>query len=91
MEGIVLQILAELATPTILVFPDCDAVADGSRPFHVYSDASIDRCGAALEPKQLHGSVRPIAFINCATLDAERHRIPLDLGANGIVWAIKRL
>ena len=39
MEVIVRQLLAELATPPILVFPDWDAVADGSRPFHVYCDA----------------------------------------------------
>ena len=36
MEKVVREILAELATPSILVFPDWDAVADGSRPFHVY-------------------------------------------------------
>ena len=35
MEVIVREILAELAVPPILVFPDWDAVADGSRPFHV--------------------------------------------------------
>ena len=35
MEKIVREILAELAAPPILVFPDWDAVADGSRPFHV--------------------------------------------------------
>ena len=33
------NILAEIAAPPILVFPDWDAVADGSRPFHVYRDA----------------------------------------------------
>ena len=34
-EVIVCAILAEHATPPILVFPDWDAVADGSRPMHV--------------------------------------------------------
>ena len=41
MEVIVREFLAELAAPLILVFPDWDAVADGSHPFHVYCDASI--------------------------------------------------
>ena len=35
MEAIVCEILAEFDVPPILVFPDWDAVADGSRPFHV--------------------------------------------------------
>ena len=35
MEKLVREILAELATPPILVFPNWDAVADGSRPFHL--------------------------------------------------------
>ena len=49
MEVTVREILVELATPPILVFPDWDAVAGGSRPFHIYCDACIDGFGAALE------------------------------------------
>ena len=59
--------LYHLAAPPILVFPDWDAVADGSRPFRVYCDACIDGFGAALEQEQLDGSVRPIAYISRAT------------------------
>ena len=91
MEKIVREILAELAAPPILVFPDWDAVADGSRLFHVYCDACIDGFGAALEQEQPDGSVRPIAYISRATLDSERHWTPLDLEAGSIVWSIKRL
>ncbi|WP_431195313.1 RNase H-like domain-containing protein [Alloalcanivorax venustensis] len=47
--------------------------------------------GAALEEEQPDGSVRPIAYISCATLDSERHWTPLDLEAGNIVWAIERL
>ena len=83
--------LAELATPPILVFPNWDAVADGSRPFHVYYDACIDGFGAALKQEQEDGSIKPIAYINRATLDSERNWIPLDLEAGSIVWALKRL
>ena len=49
MEKSVREILAELTTPPVLAFPDWDAVADGTRPFHVYCDACIDGFGAALE------------------------------------------
>ena len=35
MEAIVRDILAELAAPPVLVFPDWGAVEDGSRPFGV--------------------------------------------------------
>ena len=71
MEKLVRDTLAELATPPILVFPNWDAVADGSRPFHVYCDACIDGFGAALEQEQEDGSIKPIAYISRATLDSE--------------------
>ena len=91
MEVIVREIVAELATSPFLVSPDWDAVADGSRPFHVYCDACINRFGAALEQEEPDGSVRPIAYITRATIDSERHWTPLDLAAGSIVWAIKPL
>ena len=49
MEKLEGEILGELATPPVLLSPSWDAVADGSRPFHVYCDACIDGFGAALE------------------------------------------
>ena len=49
MEIIVREIIAELATPPILIFPNLHAVGDGSRSFHAYCDACIDGFGAALE------------------------------------------
>ena len=85
------EILAELTTPPILVFPDWDAVADGSCPFHVYCDACIDGFGAALEQEQADGSIKPIAYTSRATLDSESHWTPHDLEASNIVWALKRL
>ncbi|MEP6128022.1 MAG: ribonuclease H family protein [Marinobacter sp.] len=91
MEDIVRQILAELAAPPILVFPDWDAAVKGSRPFHVYCDACIDGFGAGLKQEQSDGSVRPITYTSRATLDSERHGTPLDLEAGNIVWAIIRL
>ena len=91
MEKLVREILTELTTPPVLVFPDWDAVADGTRPFHVYCDPCIDGFGAALEQEQTDGSIKPIAYISRATLDSERHWIPLDLEAGCIVWALKRL
>ena len=91
MEESAREILAELTTPPVPVFPDWDAVADGTRTFHVYYDACIDGFGAALEHEQTDGSIEPIAYIRRATLDSERRRTPLDLEAGSIVWALKRL
>ena len=91
MEVIVREILAELAAPPVLVFPEWDDVADGFRPFQVYCDVCIGGFGAALEQEQPDGSVRPVAYISRATLDSERHWTPLDLEAGSIVWSIKRL
>ena len=91
MKLIVREILAQLAAPPMLVFPNWDAVTDGSRSFHVYCDACIDGFGAELEQEQPDGSVRPIAYISRATLDSERHWTPIDLDAGSIVGSIKRL
>ena len=91
MEVIVRDMFAELAAPPVLVFSDWDAVEDGSRPFRVYCDASIDGFGATLGQYQPDGSVRPITYVSRATLDSERHWTPLDLEAGSIVWVIKRL
>ena len=85
------EILAELTTPPVLVCPDWDAVADGTRLFHVYCDACIDGFGAALEKEQTGGSMKPIAYTSRATLDSERHWTPLDLEGGSVVWALKRL
>ena len=63
----------------------------GSRPFHVYGDASIDGFGAALEQEQADDSMKTIAYISRATLDSERRWIPVDLEVGSIVGALKRL
>ncbi|CAB1119198.1 unnamed protein product [Ectocarpus sp. CCAP 1310/34] len=84
-------LVAELANPPVLVYPDWDAVSDGSRPFHLYCDASRDGFGGTLEREQPDASIRPIVFISRAILDSERHWTPLDLEAGSIVWCIKRL
>ena len=49
MEATVRQILHDLATPPVLVYPDWNAVAGNSRPFRLYCDASRDGFGATLE------------------------------------------
>ena len=85
------DMLADLAAPPVLVFPDWDAVKDGSRSFRVYCDASIGGLGATLEQEQPHGSVRPIAYVSRGNLDSKRHWTPLDLKPDSIVCAIKRL
>ena len=58
MEKLVREILAELMSPTVLAFPDCDAVADGTRPFHVYCEVCIDGFGATLEREHANGSMK---------------------------------
>ena len=64
MEAAVRALLAELATPLTLVFPDWDAVIDKSRPFRLHCDASTAGLGATLEQEQLDGSIRPMVYIS---------------------------
>ena len=73
MEDTVCALLAELAAPPILVFPDWDAVIDTSRPFCLHCDASTAGLGATLEQGQPDGSIRPIVYITRATLDNEQN------------------
>ena len=55
-------LLAELAAPPIVFFPDWDAVIDTSRPFRLHYDASTAGLGATLEQEQPDGSIRPIVL-----------------------------
>ena len=91
MENTVRTLLAELAAPPILVFPDWDAVIDTSRPFRLHCDASTAGLGATLEQEQPDGSIRPIVYISRATLDNEQNRTPMELEAGCVVWCIRRL
>ena len=91
MEDTVRDLLPELATPSILVFPDWDAVADTSRPFRLYYDASTAGLGATREQEQPDGSIRPIVYISRATLDNEQNWTPMELEAGCVVWGISRL
>ena len=88
MEAIIRQLLHNLTTPPILVYPDWDAVDNNSRPFRLYCNAIRDG-GATLDQEEPDGSIRPIIFISRATLANERSWTPLDLQAGSIVWAIK--
>ena len=73
LEDTVRGLLAGLAAPPILVFPDRDAVIDTSRPFRLHCDASTAGLGATLEQEQPDGSIRPIVYISRATLDNEQN------------------
>ena len=90
-EDTVRTLLAELAAPSILVFPDRDAVIDTSRPFRFHFDASTAGLGATLEQEQPDGSIRPIVYISRATLDNEQNWTPMELEAGCVVWSIRRL
>ena len=91
METTVRTLLAELAAPPILVFPDWDAVIDTSRPFRLHCDASTAGLGATLEQEHPDGSIRPIVYISRATLDNEQNWTPMELEAGCVVWSIRRL
>ena len=51
-EDTVRTLLAELAAPPILVFPDWDAVIDTSPPLRLHCDASTAGLGAILDNEQ---------------------------------------
>ena len=59
MEETVRALIADPATPPILVFPDWDAITDKSIPFRLHCDASTAGFGATLEQEQRDGSIRP--------------------------------
>ena len=73
MEDSVRALLAELAAPPILIFPDWDAVIDTSRSSRLHCDSSIAGLGATLEQEQPDDSIRPIFYISRATLDNEQN------------------
>ena len=91
MEDTVRTLLAELAPPPILVFPDWDAVIDTSRPLRLHCDASTAGLGATLKQEQPDGPICPIVYISRATLDNEQNWTPMELEAGCVVWSIRPL
>ncbi|CAB1111484.1 unnamed protein product [Ectocarpus sp. CCAP 1310/34] len=91
MADTVKALLATVSELPFLAFQDWEAVADSSRPLRLCCDACVVGFGVALEQVQANGSVRPVLFVNRATLEAERNWTVLDLEAGSIVWAIKIL
>ena len=91
MEDTVRSLLAELATPSILVYPDWDAVIDTTRPFCLHCDASTAGLGATLEQEQPDGSIRSIVYISRVPLDNEQNWTAMELEAGCSVWGIRRL
>ena len=89
MEDTVRTLLAELAAPPLLVFPDWDAVIDTSRPLLLHCDASTAGLGATLEQEQPDGCIRPIVYISRDTLDNEQNWTPMELEAGCVVWSIR--
>ena len=85
MEDTVRALLAELAAPPILVFPDWDAVIDTSRPFRFHCDASTAGLGATLEQEQPDDFIRPIVYISRPTLDNEQNCTPMELEGGCVV------
>ena len=91
MEEAVHALLAEVAAPPILVFPDWDALIDKSRPFHLHCDVSTDGLGAELEEEQPDGSIHPIVYSSRPTFPNERNWTPLELEAGCVVWSMRHL
>ena len=73
MKTIVRELLTELSTPPVLVYPNGDAVCYNSRPFLLYCHASVDGFGATLEQEQDDHTILLIVFINRATIESKRH------------------
>ena len=73
MEAIVRELLAELSTPPVLVYPNWHGVTDNSRPFLLYCDASVHGFGSTLEQERDDHTIRAIVLTSRATIESERH------------------
>lgn len=91
MEDTVRELLKTQASPPVLVFPDFDTAADGSRRFQFHCDSSNAGFDACLEQELLDSSIRPIVYFRRATFPNQRNWAPVEKEAECIMWAIKRL
>lgn len=84
-------LLAELASPPVVVFPDCNTAGDKSQPFKLHCDIRTNDLGATLEQKQPDRSTRLMVSISRATLNNKRSWTPVELEAVCVVCSICRL
>lgn len=86
MENTVCVWIAKISAKPVLAFTGEATADDSSCPSRLCCDACIDGFGAALEQEQAGGAVRPIVYIDRATLQAERKWAPLGLEASAMVY-----
>jgi hypothetical protein len=69
-----------------LGFPD---ISDDSKPFLLYTDASIYGLGAVLY-QEINGEYRTIAYVSRTLIDREMKRTPLDLEIMGVCFGVSK-
>ena len=72
-DAVVWKPLAELSTPSVLIYPNRDVVTDYTGPITPYCDASVDGFGAILKQKQPNQIMSRHVIQSRATIESERH------------------
>jgi hypothetical protein len=72
----------KLITAPILAYPDF------SKPFLLFTDASLTALGAVIEQEGSDGLKHPIAYASRSTSAAERNYSSTELECAAVVWAV---
>uniref|UniRef100_A0A7E4URW0 RNA-directed DNA polymerase n=1 Tax=Panagrellus redivivus TaxID=6233 RepID=A0A7E4URW0_PANRE len=80
-----------LTTAPVLKQPDYDAAVKGTRPFIIYTDASMTGVGGVLTQEDEDGRIHPIYFVAKKCSDSERNYSVLQLEALAMVVSLRKL
>ena len=72
-DAVVWKPLAELSTPSVLIYPYRDAVTDYTGPITPYCDASVDGFGAIPQQEQPNQISLVMVSRAALTIESERH------------------
>uniref|UniRef100_A0A914ER58 Reverse transcriptase RNase H-like domain-containing protein n=1 Tax=Acrobeloides nanus TaxID=290746 RepID=A0A914ER58_9BILA len=89
-ENAVKVLKQKITEAPVLIQPDIDSARDGSKPFVIYTDASIAGIGAVLSQLGDDNQLHPVYYASKSTSRQEKNYSITDLEALAVAFAVRK-